>query len=91
MEATMRKQQILKELEKEKRNNENLKEEIARLKALLEAELQAKENGCHRGNYCSACKHAVLIQTWGKTTCYCTYGQCEHFDKEWHLYDATLP
>ena len=87
----MRKQQILKELEKEKRNNENLKEEISRLKALLEAELQAKENGCHRGDYCSACKHAVLIKYWGKTTCYCTYGQCEHFEKELHLYDATLP
>ena len=87
----MWKSQILKELEKEKRNNESLKDEIARLKALLEAELRAKENGCHRGEYCSACKHAVLIKTWDKTTCYCTYGQCEHFGKEWHLYDATLP
>ena len=87
----MWKSQILKELEKEKRNNESLKDEIERLKALLEAELQAKENGCHRGNYCSACKHAVLIKTCGKTTCYCTYGQCDHFEKEWHLYDATLP
>lgn len=87
----MRKSQALKELEKEKRSNENLKEEIARLKTLLEAELQAKENGCHRGDYCSACKHAVLIKTWDKTTCYCTYGQCEHFEKAWHLYDATLP
>ena len=86
----MRKQQILKELEKEKRNNESLKEEISRLNALLEAELKAKENGCHRGNYCSACKHAVLIQICNKTTCYCTYGQCEHFEKEYHLYDATL-
>ena len=87
----MRKQQILKELEKEKRNNENLKEEITMMKALLEAELKAKENGCHRGNYCSACKHAVLIKTFDKTTCYCTYGQCEHFEKELHLYDANLP
>lgn len=87
----MRKSQALKELEKEKRNNENFKKEIARLNALLKAELQAKENGCHRGEYCSACKHAVLIKTWDKTTCYCTYGQCKHFDKEWHLYDATLP
>ena len=87
----MRKQQILKELEKEKRNNENLKEEITMMKALLEAELKAKEKGCHRGNYCSACKHAVLIKTFDKTTCYCTYGQCEHFEKELHLYDANLP
>ena len=87
----MWKSQILKELEKEKRNNESLKDEIERLKALFEAELQAKENGCHRGNYCSACKHAVLIQTCGKTTCYCTYGQCEHFEKEYHLYNAALP
>lgn len=87
----MWKSQTLKELEKEKRNNEILKDEIEKLKSLLEAELQAKENGCHRGNYCSACKYAVLIQTFGKTTCYCTYGQCEHFEKEWHLYDATQP
>lgn len=85
----MWKSQTLKELEKEKRNNEILKDEIEKLKSLLEAELQARENGCHRGNYCSACKHAVLIKTWRGITCYCTYGQCEHFEKEWHLYDAT--
>ena len=85
----MWKSQTLKELEKEKRNNEILKDEIEKLKSLLEAELQARENGCHRWNYCSACKHAVLIKTWRETTCYCTYGQCEHFKKEWHLYDAT--
>ena len=87
----MRKSQVLKEFEQEKRCNESLKGEIARLKALLDAELKAKESGCHRGDYCSACKHAVLIQTWDKTTCYCTYGQCEHFEKERHLYDSTLP
>lgn len=83
----MRKQQTLKELEKEKRNNENLKEEIARLKSLLEAELQAKENGCHRGNYCTNCKHAVLVSVSGKVTCYCTFGQCERFEKEMHYYE----
>ncbi len=87
----MRKSKLFLELEREKKKNQDLEKENAELKQMLDAELQAKENGCHRGNYCSACKHAVLIQTWGKTTCYCTYGQCEHFEKEWHLYDATLP
>lgn len=87
----MRKSKLFLELEREKRKNQDLEKENAELKQMLDAELQAKENGCHRGNYCSACKHAVLIRTWGKTTCYCTYGQCEHFEKEYHLYDATLP
>ena len=87
----MRKSKLFLELEREKKKNQDLEKENAELKQMLDAELQAKENGCHRGNYCSACKHAVLIQTWDKTTCYCTYGQCKHFEKEWHLYDATLP
>lgn len=84
----MRKSKLFLELEREKMKNQDLEKENAELKQMLDAELQAKENGCHRGNYCSACKHAVLIQTWGKTTCYCTYGQCEHFEKECHIYDA---
>ena len=87
----MRKSKLFLELERKKRKNQDLEKENAELKQMLDAELQAKENGCHRGNYCSACKHAVLINTLEKTTCYCTYGQCEHFEKEWHFYDATLP
>lgn len=86
----MIKQHILKELEKEKRNNENLKEEIARLKELLDAELQAKENGCHRGQYCFSCEHAVLMKSHDDgIKCYCAYRQCEHFEKKYHLYDMT--
>ena len=87
----MRKTDLYLEIKKQKQKNQDLEKENAELKRLLDTELQAKETGCHRGNYCSACKHAVLIKTWGKTTCYCTYGQCEHFEKEYHLYDATLP
>ena len=87
----MWKSQILKELEQEKQNNEKLKNEIGKLKSLLNAELQAKENGCHRGNYCMACEHAVLIKSYDYgIKCYCTYGQCEHFEKKCHSYDATF-
>ena len=88
----MLKSRALKELEREKQNNAKLKNEIEKLKSLLEAELQAKENGCHRGNYCTACEHAVLIKSYADgVKCYCAYGQCEHFEKKYHLYDATLP
>lgn len=84
----MRKSDFLElELEKQKRKNQNLEKEIETLKQLLEAELQAKENGCHRGDYCSNCKHAVLVKCGVKTACYCTYGQCEHFEKELHYYE----
>ncbi len=61
--------------------NEKLKSEIKRLGELLEAELKAKENNCHRGDYCRVCKHAVVI--WDK--CYCTFGQCDNFEKEFHF------
>ena len=55
-----------------------LKEEKQKLKTLLEAELKAKENNCHRGNYCGGCVHSVLIGN----TCYCTFGQCDNFEKD---------
>ena len=88
----MWKSQASKELEEEKLSNKKLKIEIEKLKSLLESELQAKENGCHRGQYCCACEHAVLVKSheYG-IKCYCTYGQCEHFEKKCHLYDTTLP
>lgn len=81
----MRKSKLILELEKEKRKNKGLEKEVFELKRLLESELKAKENGCHRGNYCSVCENAVLIDCGGKVTCYCTYGQCEHFKKETHF------
>ena len=83
----MRKSKLYLELERQKWKNQDLEKEIARLKQLLDAELQAKENGCHRGNYCSNCKHAVLVGVGGKVTCYCTYGQCQHFEKETHYFE----
>ena len=87
----MLKSRALKELEREKQNNAKLKNEIEKLKSLLEAELQEKENDCHRGQYCCACEHAVLIKSYADgVKCYCTYGQCEHFEKKCHLYDATF-
>lgn len=87
----MWKSQIKKELEQEKQNNEKLKNEIVRLEALLEAEFLAKENGCYRGIYCSECAHAVFVKTHEDgIKCYCTYGQCEHFEKKYNLYDATF-
>ena len=87
----MLKSRALKELEREKQNNAKLKNEIEKLKSLLEAELQAKENGCHRGNYCMACEHAVLIKSYADgVKCYCAYGQCEHFEKKCHSYDSTF-
>lgn len=51
--------------------------DIAKLQELLDAQLKAKENGCYRGQYCAVCKHGVVI----RGTCYCTYGQCAHFEK----------
>ena len=63
--------------------NKRLKSEVDSLKKLLDAELKAKENGCHRGDYCRCCKHAVVI----RDRCYCTYKQCEHFEKEFHFCD----
>ena len=87
----MWKSQVLKELEEERLSNKKLKIEIEKLKSLLESELQAKENGCHRGQYCCACEHAVLVKSheYG-IKCYCTYGQGEHFEKKCHLYDSTF-
>lgn len=58
--------------------NKLLKKQNEELKELLEAALKAKENGCHRGQYCLCCKHAVLIYN----RCYCTFKQCENFEKE---------
>ena len=86
----MRKSKLFLELEREKRKNQDLEKENAELKRLLDAELQAKENGCHRGNYCGNCKHAVLVSVCGKTTCYCTFGQCKHFEKEHHIIEGEL-
>lgn len=57
--------------------NDKLKSEIERLHELLDAQLAAKENGCHRGQYCRVCKHAVVI----REKCYCTLGQCDNFEK----------
>ena len=55
----------------------SLKKENQKLKELLDAELKAKENGCHRGNYCRGCIHGVVVGN----TCYCTFGQCNNFQK----------
>ena len=81
----MKKSEFFLELQRQKMRNQELEREIAKLKQLLEAELQARKNDCHRGNYCSNCKHAVLIGSRGNVTCYCTYGQCKHFEKEMHF------
>ena len=74
--------------EKAKTDCRTRKAKVAELKRLLDDELQAKENGCHRGNYCGNCKHAVLVSVCGKTTCYCTFGQCKHFEKEHHIIEV---
>ena len=58
------------------------RQEKRELKRLLEAELKAKENNCHRGNYCGNCSHSVFVRYNGYIECICTYGQCEHFEKE---------
>lgn len=87
----MWKSQALKELEEEKLRNKKLKMEIEELKSLLESELQAKENGCHRGLYCCECAHAVFVKSHEDgIKCCCTYGQCEHFEKKCHSYDSTF-
>lgn len=59
----------------------NLERKNNMLKDLLSAALQAKENGCQRGQYCCGCAHAVLVDEHDKIACYCTYGQCDHFEK----------
>jgi hypothetical protein len=56
----------------------SLKKENQKLKELLDAELKAKENGCHRGNYCRGCVHGIVVEN----TCYCTFGQCDNFQKD---------
>lgn len=48
---------------------------------LLADALKANESGCKRGQYCCACVHAVLVREPGRIKCYCTYGQCDHFEK----------
>ena len=56
----------------------SLKKENQKLKELLDAELKAKENGCHIGNYCRGCIHGIIVGN----TCYCTFGQCDNFKKD---------
>lgn len=84
----MKKAKLISEIETEKFKNRLLEKEILHLKKMLDAEIKAKENGCHRGQYCANCKHAVLVKIGTEATCYCTYGQCEHFEKEHHVVEA---
>ena len=74
----MTKYQMDTELREQNRKVHLLEEENEKLKSLLDAELQAKENGCHRGNYCRSCIHGIIVDR----TCYCTFGQCDHYEKD---------
>ena len=87
----MCKSHVLKELEEEKLRSKKLKTEIEKPNSLLESELQAKENGCHCGLYCCECAHAVCVKYHEYAIqCYCTYDQCEHFEKKCYSYDPTF-
>jgi hypothetical protein len=62
-----------------------LKTKVSELQRLLNAEMQAKENGCKPGNYCRGCIHAVCVFQ----SVYCSYNNCAHFEKDPKYIDGT--
>lgn len=63
----------------------NLKNKVIELQQLLDSEMQAKSNGCKLGKYCRGCVHAVCVCQ----SVYCSYNQCEHFEKDPKYIDGT--
>lgn len=76
-----RKKELIAELCKLKLKIAELERDKKIAEELLADALKANELGCKRGQYCSACVRAVLVREPGRIKCYCTYGQCDHFEK----------